>query len=285
MVLLKGSANATQPGDPAAVPPHHAEGWLTVTKTIALLVLVLTSQSMALSPEEIARKIEATQWMTEQYPPYNYVDEKDGELKGITVDILMLMFKKVGVRLKRGDIKVLPWALGYKQVLEKPGTALFSTTYTTERLKQFKFVGPIIPTRVAVIADTSRGFVINSAEDLHLLTVAVVRDDIGDQLIRTEGVKKEAIRRNHFPGNMIKMLSTGKVTAIAYAEDVARHRFVRAGIDPGQYESVFILQESHMGYAFHLSTDANVLDPLTKALDELRADGVVDSIRVEYLGE
>ena len=37
-----------------------------------------------------------------------------------------------------------------------------------------------------------------------------------------------------------------------------------------------------MGYAFHKSTDPRVLEPLRKALDELRADGTVDRIYSSY---
>jgi hypothetical protein len=47
--------------------------------------------------------------------------------------------------------------------------------------------------------------------------------------------------------------------AIAYAEDIAKHQFLLAGIDPAQYETVYVLQKSHMGYTFHKSTDPRVL--------------------------
>ena len=75
-----------------------------------------------------------------------------------------------------------------------------------------------------------------------------------------------------------------RLDAIAYAEDIAKHQFLLAGIDPAQYETVYVLQKSHMGYTFHKSTDPRVLEPLRKALDELRADGTVDQIYAKYLG-
>jgi len=72
--------------------------------------------------------------------------------------------------------------------------------------------------------------------------------------------------------------------AIAYAEDIAKHQFIRAGIDPATYETVYVLQKSHMGYTFHKSTDPATLEPLTQALEELKADGTVDKIYAHYLG-
>lgn len=252
-------------------------------KLIALLILLSCAEAPAQTLAEAVQQIENMQWMTEQYPPFNYKDEQDGQLKGITVDILMEMFHKIGVKLTRDDLKILPWARSYNILLEKPGTALFSTTYTIERLQHFKFVGPIIPTQVSIIAAKSKGLEIASVEAMNRLKIGVVRDDIGDQLIRAQGVKDQAIHPNHSAFNMVQMLDKNRLDAIAYAEDIAKHQFLQAGMDPKDYESVYVLQKSHMGYSFHKSTDPRILEPLRKALDELRADGTVDKIYARYL--
>jgi polar amino acid transport system substrate-binding protein len=220
--------------------------------------------------------------MTEQYPPYNYEDEKDGQLKGITVDILMEMFKKVGVSKTREDLEILPWPRSYKMLLEKPGTALFSTTYTDERLRLFKFVGPIISTRVSLIADKGKALQITSIAQINDLSIGVIRDDIGHQLIRALGVDDEAIKYSNHAKNMVRKLDKGRIDAIAYAEDIARYQFKLAGIDPNRYEAVYVLKDSYMGYAFHKSTDQRVLDSLGQALDELRRDGTVSRIHAKY---
>ena len=81
-------------------------------KLIAIALLLTTTSLYAQTPAEILKQIEALDWMTEEYPPFNYVD-KDGKLQGITVDILIEVFKKVGVQLTRDDLKVLPWAHCY----------------------------------------------------------------------------------------------------------------------------------------------------------------------------
>ena len=254
-------------------------------KLIATIVLIFSTGSVGQTLEETRQKIESIFWMTEQYPPYNYIDEKSGQLKGITVDILMEMFKKVGVRTTRNDLKVLPWARSYNNLLQKPGTALFSTTYTMERLQLFKFVGPIIPTRVSIIANKNKGLKIASKEDIDKLKIGVIRDDIGDQLIQALGVNDHAIERKHSAYSMVHMLNEGRLDIIAYAEDIARYQFKLAGIDPDQYEAVYVLKKSHMGYAFHKSTDLRVLEPLRQALDELRANGTVDRIYTKYLNK
>lgn len=150
-------------------------------------------------------------------------------------------------------------------------------------LKSFKFVGPIIPTRVSIVAPKERALKINGPEDLAALRIGTILDDIGEQLVLDLGVPDTALSRNKSAVNLVRMLDRDRLDVIAYAEDIARYQFIAAGVDPNEYESVYVLQESHMGYAFHKSTDDAVLEPLQTALDELRAEGVIDSIYNSYL--
>ena len=253
---------------------------------MALALLLLCSTVRADTPEDDpVRKIESLYWMTEEYPPFNYVDTSDGQLKGITVDVLMAMFERAGVGLTRDDLHVLPWQRSYQTVLEEPNTVLFSTTYTMERLERLRFVGPIIPTRVSVIAPIEARLTIASVADLNALNIGTIHDDVGDQLIRSLGVSEGMIRSIPTPQGMVKMLAAGRLDAIAYAEDVARYQFSLAGIDPSEFETVHVLKQSHMGYSFHRDTDPRVLEPLRRALDELRTDGSVDRIYNHYLNK
>tara|TARA_B100000749_G_scaffold263260_1_gene236769 strand:- start:43 stop:285 length:243 start_codon:yes stop_codon:yes gene_type:complete len=80
-------------------------------------------------------------------------------------------------------------------------------------------------------------------------------------------VDEEAIKPKSSAYNMVQMLHKGRLDAIAYAEDIARYQFQLAGIDPNLYESIYVLQKSHMEYTFHKSTDPGVLEYMRKALD------------------
>ena len=244
--------------------------------------MLLFSPIAAQTLEESRKVIESMKWTTEQYPPYNFVDGENDQLRGITVEILLKMFAKIGVGLSVDDIAVMPWPRGYRNLLEVPGTALFSTTYTVERLQLFRFVGPIIPTQVSVIAKKERNLGVLEVEELNQLTIGTISNDIGDQLIKQVGVTSEAIFEIGDPESMIKMLERGRLDAVAYAEDIAKYQIKLGGGDPNEYESVYVLQKSHMGYTFHKSTDPRVLEHLRKALDELRADGTVDKIYEKY---
>jgi len=250
----------------------------------AVTILLMTLAAGPAGAGDTASRIEALEWLTEQYPPYNYVDPEDGLLKGISVDVLMGMFERCGVGLTRQDVKVVPWARGYSRTQKTPGVALFAMTYTEERAQSFRFVGPLIPTRVSVIAAADRGVQVSSPRDLDELKIGTIRDDIGYQLVRALGVPESAIEQKNSAAQMVQMLARGRFDAIAYAEDIAWHQLRLAGLDPAEYEPVYALRESYIGYAFHKATDPAVLGALQTALNQMRAEGLVDSAYVRHMG-
>ena len=262
---------------------RHGLVRLFLAAALATGLSVRPSEAQAEVPDDAVKALEQMEWITEQYPPFNFRDEADGQVKGICVDILLEIFKKLGVIGGRGDFKVLPWARGYQAALNKPGTALFSMTFSEERNQLFRLVGPIVPTQVSLLARKSLGLKVESVTDMNALRIGVIRDDIGDQLIRKLGLSSKAIHTKAVADHIVRMLYRDRLDAIAYADHIARHHSRLAGLDPSELESVYVLKKSHLAYAFHRSIDPKVLEAFRAALDELRADGTVDRIRDDYL--
>ena len=89
--------------------------------------------------------------LTEDYPPLNYVENK--ELKGPSVDIVRAIQEKLGRADKIADkISVYPWARAYRFLETRKNTALFSTARTSSRENQFKWVGPIAEKKIGMYA-------------------------------------------------------------------------------------------------------------------------------------
>ena len=106
------------------------------TRLIVFIFLLLvgafaSTPTSALTSKEAARKLEAMTWYTEEYPPYNYKGD-DGLPTGMSVDILMAAFKKIGVRLTPGDIKIVPWK-GAADGCGGPGSRSYSPGYYDAR--------------------------------------------------------------------------------------------------------------------------------------------------------
>ncbi len=235
----------------------------------------------AMTVEEAAIKLESIIWYTEEYPPFNFADENEIPT-GITVDILLAAFKKIGVNITAKDIKIISWNRSYNYVQKKPGTALFSMTYTPEREKIVSFVGPALQNANSVIALKEKKISIKSPLELSKFELGVVRNDIGDQLITKQLKNKEKIRRLASAEQLYSLLQKGKLDAIVYSINVFNNIIKNSGGDPTEYEEVLVLSKNQVGYAFHKSTDPDVLAHLQQAIDELKADGTIKSIISGY---
>jgi ABC-type amino acid transport substrate-binding protein len=248
-----------------------------VATAAALLAVAAASPARAQTIDDLTI-------VTEHYPPYNFQD--DGHLQGIAVDLLVGIFEKLGARRGRDSIKQWPWARGYQRLLRKPGTVLFSTTRTPEREAQFKWVGPISPTTIALIARKDRAVVIRSPEDLKRYRLGVVVDDVGEQLLLRAGFtvgELDRVSGADVTQLSISKLNGGRIDAWSYERNVALWEIRQAGHDPADYEVVHVLSEGHVYYAFHKDTPDALIAQIQDALDELVHDGGLDRIRERYL--
>ena len=203
--------------------------------------------------------------MTENYPPFNF--EKDGNLQGVSVDTMALMLQRVGSKQTREDIRLLPWARGYELALSKPNTCLFSTTRIEEREKLFKWVGPIWPNRVGLIARKDRHIKIDSAKDIEKYKIGTIRGDIAETFLVNAGVPLDDLER--VPENIqnIKKLNRGRIDVWAYGVPVAMWDLEANGFNVEEYETVYVLSEDDLYFAFHKGTPDSVLQTLQVALD------------------
>jgi len=254
---------------------------LSLFCSIVMFNMMFHTPAYAISMEEAARELEAMTWYTEEYPPYNFANE-EGVPTGMAVDILLAAFDEMDVKLSAKDLKIVSWNRSYKYVQRKSGTALFSMTYTPERQKILKLVGPAIPLSISIIAPKKNGIIIRSSDDLNQLKIGVVSNDIGDQLIKKLSLNNAIIKRINDSEQLFSLLKTGKVDVVAYSEDVFKTIIKKAGGTPNDYDGVHVLHEGQSGYAFHTSTDQNVLNHLQHAIDSLKSDGTIEKIIAEY---
>ncbi len=245
---------------------------------IVLLVLVFCigglTTAKAAGPDDIT-------YMTEQYPPFNY--EEGGQLKGLAADILDAMFKEMGASKSKSDVKLLPWAQGYKRVQSEANTCLFSMTLTDARKPLFKWVGPIIATKIAIIAKKGSGVKINSAADLAKYKYGVIRDDVAQQLLMDAGIGADKMDITSKNESNIKKLDKGRIDAWGYEESSAKFQLKLAGLNPDDFETVYILKDGKLQFAFNKGVSDAVITQFQKALDAVKANGMHQKIVDKYL--
>jgi len=221
--------------------------------------------------------------VTENYPPYNM--EVNGKLRGISVEVLDAMLKQMKAKTTIDDVKLRPWATGYKLATKKKNYMLFSTTRTKLREPLFKWVGPIIATKISIIAPKNKHYHIKSIEDLKKYKIGAVINDIGEQLLKEAGIPKNNISsisgKNPVVVNFTKM-GRGRIDMFAYEENVAMYGAKSFQIDISEFEPVFTLKKGQLYYAFNKHVDDKVIQKFQQALDTIKKNGVYDKIVKKY---
>lgn len=225
--------------------------------------------------------------LTEKLPPFNF--ERDGEVRGISADLLLLALDRTGNPTPRSAIRVFPWARAYLMVQREPGTVLFSMARTEEREPLFRWVGPIQELTIGLIARKERGIVLNSMADAEAYTIGTIRDGAPEQLVIAAGVNPDRLDRLTDPSLNLKKLEAGRIDLFAFNVPTTFFMMRQAGMDPAGYEVVHTLKRTALYYAFHKDTPDDLIERLNSAVAELKAPvasgrSAMDEIVEKYLG-
>ena len=221
--------------------------------------------------------------ITENYPPYSY--EKNGQLRGFAVDLMVLMLEELGSRLKRKDIKLWPWARGYRTIREKRGTALFAISRTASREALFKWVGPIESNTISIMAHAKWPHTITSVHDFrrHGLAVAALIDDSGENVLLEAGVDPGLIFRAPTPTSLINLLVHGRYDLISYGELTTFWLLKEKGYNPRDYKAVYQFKDTPVFFAFNRQTPEPTVRAFQGALDKIKREGKYKAVVAKYL--
>ncbi|MBU1248059.1 MAG: ABC transporter substrate-binding protein [Proteobacteria bacterium] len=243
---------------------------LTIFACLAFLVPAFGAQG-DVAPEGLT-------YLTEDYYPYNY--QRNGVLQGISVDILRRVWAELGVEDQ--PIHLLPWARGYKFVQEVPGTVLFSMARTPEREEMFQWVGPITTARFVLSAKKGRAITIRSLEDICGYSVGTLIDDITDILLEDAKTcaRVESVPDTQF---LVKMLEHDRIDLLAYEEKSLQRLMWAHGYAPEDVETVYVLKETSVYFAFHPDTPPTLVERFQQAMDRVRLSPEYEQIFERHL--
>lgn len=207
-------------------------------------------------------------FITENYAPFNF--KEGGILQGSAVDILLRMFAVAKSSKTAADVEVLPWSRGYRLAQTQENTVLFVTTRTPAREDLFKWVGPLLPTKISVIAKKSKNLHLKSLKDLNNYRIAAVREDIGELLLKTKGIDPNSIFSTRSSENAAKIFAYGRVDLWAYEENVAMWNLRALGESADDYEILWVLEEADVYFAVQKDTDDALVRALQNALDQVK---------------
>lgn len=121
--------------------------------------------------------------VTEEYPPYNYIDEQ-GEFRGTATQLLKRLLDRSGLE---AEFQLLPWARALSEAQLRENTCVYSTTRTPERENQFKWIGPLLSNQWAAFSLASSSIEANNLDELTGLRIGSFREDAVGQYVQDQG--------------------------------------------------------------------------------------------------
>lgn len=217
-------------------------------------------------------------YLTEQYYPFNYCE--GGIVTGLSAELLRMVWKELDINPVL--IQSMPWARAYERIQHTPGTVLFSMARTENREHLFKWAGPITVARFVLIGKKSRGFSLQSLDQLTGQSIGTLRDDIADTLLRPYNDKARVQPLADMALNVAK-LRDDRLDLIAY-DEISWHMLAkRMQLDLSDFETVFVLQETAVNYAFNPAISDTDLRLFQQALDKVKATPAYEQIVRKYL--
>jgi polar amino acid transport system substrate-binding protein len=228
---------------------------------------------------------------TEQMPPFNYME--NGTVQGIAIDLLNAIAEKMGTKVSRDQIHLVPWSEAYQAALTGNNTVVFETARIPSRETLFKWAGPFYTDRDVLFARPDRGIVINLPEDLEDLQgyrIGVITDDAAIPQLLDIGVNQSQLVQETNASTLAAMLQDGEIDLWAFGETQGRYFTAQVTGNADAFQVVYVFPDISLYYAFSRDVpDATVqsfqqaLDAL-KTEDEARGFSEYDQILYQYLG-
>ncbi len=230
-------------------------------KTIVQLILLALLLS-ATEPEDLY-------YMTENYPPNNYLDEY-GILQGASVEIVKAIWKEMGV--SEQEIRVYPWARAYQNAVFQKEQVLFTMSRSSARIPLFKWVGPISSSRHLVVGyapDSSARHTIPALVALKSgFRIAVVNGDVGEALLLEAGVPASACVPTIEMKEAIKKLMVGETDLLSIGQE--SYKSLRRAVPDGHFYIAYVIDVSQDYIAFSKDVPDALIARFQKALDAIK---------------
>lgn len=220
-------------------------------------------------------------YYTENFPPHNFLE--NGQLKGITIDLLEIIWARMGCALTRKDIEMVPWARGYKTVLNTPNSMLFGMGRNQKREKLFKWIGPYYQKhKLVLIARKERKIALRNLLEAQKYSIGVVRADFGAQFLKNHSYIASQLDYSADRSTLIRKLHKGRVDLACIISSNAYKDFTKLGIDHSKYEEVLILDQSGSYFGVNIETSDEIIKQYQTILMELVKDGTVERLFQKY---
>ena len=219
--------------------------------------------------------VEAEILVTEDYPPFNIVNLKSGEVTGISTEKVQELMRRAG---EKYSITAYPWARAIQMAQNNADTCVFSTSRTPGREQLYKWVGPLVKNNWVIFAradDTRRP---KTLEDLRIYTIGSYRNDAIAEYFSLKGFNTELASTD--ADNPRKLLA-GRFDFWASGELLGWEILKQQGLAK-MVVQLFTFNQTEMYLACHTGMAQAKIDKWNHILKDMDKDGSSAAIEKKY---
>ncbi len=216
------------------------------------------------------------------YPPFEDFAEDGKTPIGYDVDIITEVARRLGLEV---NIINTAWDGIFAGIDVNYDVVCSAVTINPERKKEMLFSSSYISNYQAVVLKAGNDKKIDSFNDLDGMTIAVQKETTSDELLsdyKSTGTIDIEIVANEKILSCFTQLDNGEVDAVCVDSTVADGYLAK---NPGKYNYAFKDQSEpeYFGIAMGLNNTA-LQAAITKAIDEMKADGFIDETYDYWFG-
>ena len=212
---------------------------------------------------------------TEDYPPFNFIDEQSKKIIGISADKVNILMQRANIDY---TIESYPWTRAFQMALQSPQTCVFSTVRNPEREDLFRWVGPLGVNNWYIYVRSTIKTAPQTLEDIRPYTIGVYRNSAIGTYLQQHGFNLDWA--NYDVENPRKLIY-GRFDYWASGELMGQYHINKTGLR-GQIIPLFKFNTAEMYLACNLSVPLSTISKLNQILKEMDKDGTSSAIDRKY---
>ena len=212
---------------------------------------------------------------TEEYPPFNMLDERTKEPTGITVDKVVELMRRAQEPF---TITSYPWPRAYQMALQAENTCVFSTSRTPEREASFTWIGPLAKSDWAIFARADDVRKPKALEDVRPFIIGGYNNAATGEYLKLHGYKVDLAINDAL--NLQKLLRN-RIDFWATGELLGKYLIGKEGLT-GQIVPLFKFELSELYMACNRAMDPQRAERFNRILKEMDRDGSSAAIERKY---
>lgn len=212
---------------------------------------------------------------TENYPPFNSVDPKSGEISGISTDKVLEMMRRANEKF---TLIAYPWSRALQMAHMDENTCVFSTSRTQERETQFKWVGPLMKINWTIFARADDQRKPDTLAGLFPYVMGTYRNDAVGAFLTLQGFKTDlANSDSDNPRKLLYKRFDFWATEELHGLEILKAQGLSEKIVP-----LFQFHQSEMYLACNAGMAQERVDRYNQILRKMTRDGTVAQIEKKY---